>query len=122
MNKIKCLIFVSCISSLNAAGGGWLDKWLTIDLGLLLWTISTFMVVLFILRWQAWGPLMEALNNREQQINEALNAAKIAKEQAEKVASDNEEVLNKARKEAQEIIVSAKEAGEKLKIKLALTL
>ena len=27
---------------------------------------------------------MEALNNREQQINEALNAAKIAKEQAEK--------------------------------------
>tara|TARA_B100002052_G_C15860263_1_gene589716 strand:- start:871 stop:1437 length:567 start_codon:yes stop_codon:yes gene_type:complete len=118
MNKIKCLIFVSCISSLNAAGGGWLDKWLTIDLGLLLWTISTFMVVLFILRWQAWGPLMEALNNREQQINEALNAAKIAKEQAEKVASDNEEVLNKARKEAQEILVSAKEAGEKLKIKL----
>ena len=119
MNKIKCLILLSCTSFMYAgSGGGWLDKWLTIDMGLLLWTILTFMVLLIVLKWQAWGPLMTALNNREEQISEALSAAKTAKEEAEKVASVNEDVLNKARKEAQDIVSQAREAGEKLKTKL----
>jgi len=119
MNTIKYLILLFCFSFMYGAGGdGWLDKWLTIDVGLLFWTILTFMVLLVVLKWQAWGPLMTALDNREKQISDALSAAQTAKEEAEKVASDNEEVLNKARKEAQDIVAQAREAGEKLKIKL----
>ena len=118
MSKIKYLILLSCTNVVYASGGGWLDKWLTIDAGLLLWTILTFVVLLIILKWQAWGPLMNALDHREKQINEALNAAKTAKEEAEKVANDNENVLNQAKQEAQKIISQAKEAGEKLKTKL----
>ena len=117
--QLKYLFFLSLISfSFASESGGWLDKWLTIDTGLLLWTILTFFVLLFILRWQAWGPLMDYLDNREKQISEALNAAQVANEEAAKVASDNEEVLNKARQEAQEIISKAREIGEKLKMKL----
>ena len=117
--QLKYLFFLNLISfSFAAESGGWLDKWLTIDFGLLLWTILTFFVLLFILRWKAWGPLMEALDNREKQISEALNAAQVAKDEAAKVASDNEEVLNKARQEAHEIVTQAREAGEKLKKKL----
>ena len=117
--QLKYLFFLSLISfSFASESGGWFDKWLTIDPGLLLWTILTFFVLLFILRWKAWGPLMDSLDNREKQINEALNAAQVANEEAAKVASDNEEVLNKARQEAQEIISKARETGEKLKMKL----
>ena len=117
--QLKYLFFLSLISfSFASESGGWLDKWLTIDPGLLLWTILTFFVLLFVLRWKAWGPLMDSLDNREKQINEALNAAQVANEEAAKVASDNEEILNKARQEAQEIISKAREAGEKLKVKL----
>ena len=117
--QLKYLVFLSLISfSFAAESGGWLSQWLNVNTGLLLWTILTFFVLLFILRWKAWGPLMEALDNREKQISEALNAAQVAKDEAAKVASDNEEVLNKARQEAHEIVTQAREAGEKLKKKL----
>ena len=117
--QLKYLFFLSLISfSFAAESGGWLDKWLTINPGLLLWTILTFFVLLFILRWKAWGPLMEALDNREQQISEALHTAQVAQDEAAKVARANEEVLNKARQEAHEIVTQARETGEKLKKKL----
>ena len=125
MNKIKFFFFLIAIN-LSYAGdpataehsGGWLDKWLTIDIGLLLWTILTFMVLLIILKWQAWGPLMSALDTRSKQIDEALNTAKIAQETADQVASDNEDILNQARQESQNIVNQARESGEKLKAKL----
>ena len=116
--QLKYLVFLSLISfSFAAESVGWLDQWLNVNTALLLWTILTFFVLLFILRWKAWGPLMEALDNREKQISEALSAAQVAKDEAAKVASDNEEVLNKARQEAHEIVTQAREAGEKLKKK-----
>ena len=61
---------------------------------------------------------LETLDAREKQINDALNAAEQAKKEAAKVASDNEGVLNEARKEAQDIVSQAREAGDKLKLKL----
>jgi len=96
----------------------WFDKWLMPSSGLFIWSIITFLIVFIILRWKAWGPLMEALNEREKQINDALKAAESAQEDAAKIVSDNEGVLNKARKEAQEIVTKARDAGDKLKRKL----
>ncbi len=55
--------------------GVWLEKWLSFDPGLFMWTIVTFLIVLFILKWKAWGPLMTALDKREEDIKNALSAA-----------------------------------------------
>ena len=104
--------------SANSHTGGWLDKWLTIDVGLLYWTILTFLVLLFILRWKAWSPLMQALNARSKKIADSLSKAETISAQAEKQAIKNEEILNLARQEAQDIILKAREAGDKLKHKL----
>jgi len=126
MNKIKSLLFLFIISLSFPAStahpdehsGGWLDKWLTIDVGLLYWTILTFVVLLFILRWKAWGPLMAALDARAEQISESLSKAEKVTAEAEEQATKNEEILNKAKKEAQEIVAQARDAGDKLKHKL----
>jgi len=105
-------------SSADGHSGGWLDKWLTIDVGLLYWTILTFLVLLFILKWKAWSPLMQALDARAEQIEDSLSKAEKVSAQAEKQALKNEEILNAAKKEAQLIISQAKDAGDKLKNKL----
>ena len=125
MNKIKFLFFLLTINLSYASdshpaehSGGWLDKWLTIDVGLLLWTILTFMVLLLVLRWKAWGPLMTALDARADKITESLSKAEQVTLDAEKQAEKNEAILNQARKEAQEIVVKARDAGDKLKNKL----
>ena len=112
------IIGFSFAESSDSATGGWLDKWLTIDVGLLYWTILTFLVLLFILRWKAWTPLIQALDSRAEQISDSLSKAEKVSEQAAEQAIKNEEILNIARQEAQKIVSKAKEAGDKLKNKL----
>ncbi len=104
-----------------ASGGGgesegWLGRWLlSYDFGLSIWSIITFFVVLAVLRWKAWGPLTSALDAREKSIKESLEAADRAKADADKVSQDYDEMIRKARIEAQEIVAEAKKAGEKVK-------
>ena len=95
--------------------GGWMEKWLSFDPGLFMWTIITFFIVLFILKWKAWGPLMSALDKRAEDIKNALSAADRAKEDAEKASQEYEKLVQKAHAEAQQIIADSKVAGERVK-------
>ena len=95
--------------------GGWMEKWLSFDPGLFMWTIVTFLIVLMLLKWKAWGPLMSVLDKRAEDIKNALSAADRAKEDAEKASQDYEKLVQKARIEGQQIIADSKAAGEKVK-------
>ena len=68
--------------------------------GLLFWTVLTFLLLLGVLKKVAWAPIISALETREKEIKDALNAADKAKENAEKAQKDYEEVVAKARAEA----------------------
>ena len=96
-------------------GGGWMEKWLSFDPGLFMWTIVTFFIVLMLLKWKAWGPLMSVLDKRAEDIKNALSAADRAKEDAEKASQDYEKLVQKAHIEGQQIISDSKAAGEKVK-------
>ena len=95
----------------------WLSNWITPSPGIFLWTIITFLIVLGILKWKAWGPLMKALDDREKRISDALSAADKAKEEAQKVSSDYEEMIAKAQSERQKIITQASQDADKLREK-----
>jgi len=99
----------------SAQGDGWMEKWLSFDPGLFMWTIVTFLIVLMLLKWKAWGPLMSVLDKRAEDIKNALSAADRAKEDAEKASQDYEKLVQKARIEGQQIIADSKAAGEKVK-------
>jgi F-type H+-transporting ATPase subunit b len=86
--------------------------------GLLAWTVLTFVLLLVVLKKVAWGPILDALDARENEIKDALNAAEKAREEAERVSSDYEDSIRKAQAEAQLIISEAKTAGEKVKLDL----
>ena len=101
--------------------GGWMEKWLSFDPGLFMWTIVTFFIVLAILKWKAWGPLIDALDKREEDIRNALSSAEKAKEEAGKVAEDYEEMIRKAQAEAQKIVAESKAVGEKVREEIKLT-
>ena len=83
--------------------------------GLLAWTVITFLILLVVLKKIAWGPIISTLESREKEIRDALNAADKAKEDAERVQKDYEEVVAKARAEAQDIISESRRVGDKLK-------
>ena len=86
--------------------------------GLLFWSVVTFLLLLVVLKKVAWGPIISALEQRENDIKDALNAAEEAKKEAEKVSNDYEQSIKEAQKQSQQIIADSKEAAEKVKAKI----
>ena len=110
-----CGLILASEGSGNGDTSGWMGKWLSFDPGLFLWTIVTFFIVLAILKWKAWGPLINVLDKREEDIREALASAEKARQDAEKASSEYEDMMRKAQAEAQQIVSDGKAAGERVK-------
>jgi len=85
------------------------------DPGLFIWTIITFLVLLFLLAKFAWKPLMAMLDKREDMIRESLDNVEKAKDELERINTESGEMLAQAREEAQNILKQSKETAEKLK-------
>jgi len=87
---------------------------LTPALGTVIWASIAFLVVLFVLKRFAWGPILAALDEREQSIAGALNEAdKVRKEMAE-LAASNENELKEARAERDRMMREAREIADSL--------
>ena len=64
----------------------------TPDIGTIFWMLLMFIAVLLILRKFAWKPILNALRNREQSIEDSLRSADKAKKEMEKLKVDNEKI------------------------------
>ena len=109
------LLVASSSSATGHSDANWLNSWIVPSPGIFLWTIVTFLIVLFILKVKAWKPLMDAMETREKNIKEALLSAENARKIAEKVSSDYEASIKKAQAESQKIISASKETANKIK-------
>ncbi|MFQ6604564.1 MAG: F0F1 ATP synthase subunit B [Fidelibacterota bacterium] len=85
------------------------------DPGLFIWTILTFLVLLFLLGKFAWKPLLALLEEREKAIRKSLDDAETARQELESIQQKSEDILAKARSEAQEIVLEGKTLAERMK-------
>lgn len=99
-------------------GGHEKPSLLSVNPGLIIWTIIIFVILLFVLRKIAWGPLLKALNSREESIKNAIeNADKLHKE-AEVMMQQNKKNLNEANAKSMQIIEEAKVMAVKVREEL----
>lgn len=77
------------------------------NLGLFFWSSLLFLIFFFILRRFAWGPILTALKEREDSIDNSLKLAEKAREDMEALSADNEKLLKEARLERDKIIREA---------------
>ena len=87
---------------------------ITPDVGLLFWTLVSFIVLYIILTKFAWGPILGAVKEREESIKQALDAADNAKKDMENLKADNEKILNEAKIERETMLKEAREIKSKL--------
>ena len=87
---------------------------ITPDVGLLFWTLVSFIILYLILRKFAWGPILGAVKEREESIKAALDAADNAKKEMENLKADNEKILNEAKTEREAMLKEAREMKSKL--------
>ena len=84
------------------------------DPGLFIWSTVAFLILFFLLSKFAWKPIVQALDERERSIEDALSKAEMAKAEMAKLISENEDLLKEARLERDSILKEAKEIKDQI--------
>jgi F-type H+-transporting ATPase subunit b len=82
--------------------------------GLFIWQVVIFVGLILLLKKFAWKPILDAVNEREEGIKNALLAAENAKKDMQNLKSNNEKLLAEARAERDLMIKEAREIKEKM--------
>lgn len=83
-------------------------------LGLIFWTLVAFLIVFFILKKFAWSAILKGLDDRENNITEAIASAEKVKKEMAQLKSENENLLAAAREERTAMLKEAKEIKDKM--------
>lgn len=88
------------------------------DLGNAIWTLVIFLGLLAVLSKFAWGPILEALQGREDFIRDALAKAKDDRDAAAAKLAKYEGILAEARAEATAIVEEGRRDADVLRAKI----
>lgn len=75
--------------------------------------IFFFLLLLYLLKKFAWGPLMSIMQEREEYVSNEIDEAEKSRKEAAIAAEEAAKQLNQTKQEAQKIIEDAREAGIK---------
>jgi F-type H+-transporting ATPase subunit b len=82
--------------------------------GLFFWQTLIFVGLIFLLKKFAWKPILDAVNEREEGIKNALESAENAKKEMQNLQADNQRILQEARMERDAMLKEAREMKEKM--------
>ena len=92
-----------------SSGGNFL---VTPSIGLMIWTLLTFFVAVFLLAKFAFPRIQEALDRRQKAIEDSIDAAERTRVEADQLLAEYRERLHEARGQADEIVERARKAAE----------
>jgi F-type H+-transporting ATPase subunit b len=82
------------------------------SLGLMIWTLLAFGITLYLLNKLAFPRIAAALDRRRVAIQESIDAAQRAKQEADDLLEEYRARLREAREQAEDIMVRARKAAE----------
>ena len=80
--------------------------------GLMIWTIICFLVVLFVLKRYAFGPIQQMLDERRERIENALKEADNARDEARNLLEEHRKLIGQAKSDAEEILSEARRVAD----------
>ncbi len=86
----------------------------TPELGLIFWQLVFFGILVFVLKKYAWKTILNMLDERDGQIQDALDLAVKTRDEMSKLQADNQKLLLEARAERDTILRAAKEAADRM--------
>lgn len=82
--------------------------------GLFFWQMLIFIGLVILLKKFAWKPILDAVNEREEGIRNALLSAEKARNEMQNLQADNQRILQEARMERDALLKEAREMKEKI--------
>lgn len=86
-----------------------------INPGLSIWTTVVFVLLVLVLGKFAWKPLLQSLKDREDRIRDSLEQAEKARMEAAELMKQNERNMARAEEEYQRIVREARTLGDKMR-------
>ena len=86
---------------------------LTVDGGLMIWTVFIFLLLLFILKRFAWPAVLGAVEAREKALEQQLAEAERNRAEAAKLLEEHRRLLAEAKGQAHAIVVESRQLAEK---------
>jgi F-type H+-transporting ATPase subunit b len=99
---------------LAAEEGGSDNPLISIELGVMIWTLIAFGVTLWVLSKVAFPRIGEALDRRRKAIEESIESAQRTKVEADELLDEYRARLKEAREQAEDIVSRARKAAETL--------
>jgi F-type H+-transporting ATPase subunit b len=81
--------------------------------GLMIWTIVFFLVVLFVLKRYAFGPIQKTIDDRRERIRQAIDEADNAREEARNLLEEHRKLIGEAKSQAEGILGEARKDADK---------
>ena len=78
-------------------------------LGLIFWTTVVFLLLLLLLKKFAWRPILSAVEERNNLINDSLQAAEKARDEMSELNSNNEKIIAQAKIDRDSLLKEARE-------------
>jgi F-type H+-transporting ATPase subunit b len=90
-------------------------KLITPEVGTIIWTVITFVILAALLGRFAWKPMLQMLEQRETSIKDSLDQAQRARDESEETLKKNQEILASARRETAAILDQGRRESEEIR-------
>jgi F-type H+-transporting ATPase subunit b len=80
--------------------------------GLMIWTIVSFLITLFVLKRYAFGPIQKVIDERRERIRQSIEEADRAREEARKLLEEHRALIAGARSDAEQILTDARKVAD----------
>ncbi len=80
--------------------------------GLMIWTIVSFLITLFVLKRYAFGPIQKMIDERRERIRQSLEEADRAREEARRLLDEHRSLIAGARSDAEQILAEARRVAD----------
>ena len=91
---------------------------LNTEWGLMVWTLITFTIAVYILVRFAFGPIQRLLDERRQTVQDSMDVAEETRAEAHRLLEEYKTTLAKVRSEAEEILERSRTTGEHAKAEI----
>jgi F-type H+-transporting ATPase subunit b len=80
--------------------------------GLMIWTIVSFLITLFVLKRFAFGPIQRMIDARRERIEQAIAEADHARDEARNLLEEHRKLIAQAKAESEEILSEARRVAD----------
>jgi F-type H+-transporting ATPase subunit b len=86
--------------------------------GLMIWTLVSFAITLYVLKRYAFGPIQKLIDDRRTRIRESVEEADRARDEARTLLEEHKALIGQAKSDAEEILAEARKIADAQQVRM----